>query len=786
MNRIWKSLYCLSAALASLALPPAHAGESVAIAPGEVEVVIPAAPLAVERFAAQELTNFLSRVLGAPVPVGANAEGRRTAILLGRAAGLDVAALERDAFRTKVEASDSGNSVVRIAGRDGKEDVFRRAWRFGAVTRCEYATLFGVYAFLEDYAGVRFYFPGELGTVANRRAAVEVPVQDRTTAPWFAVRSMIMSRDGVWYEPLPEGWHPNSGKALNWLRQRFETTRIPCCHGQNGFKIVERFAATHPEYCQLRNDGTRCTSLDRERVGSHPKQLCQSSGIWDVFHDDIVASGRTGYVDVMPQDGYVPCECPACQAKYRRNPDGTLAENYASELVWGRTAELARRFLAEGRTDLTFTQMSYGAYRAVPDVDLPTNILVMVAVTGPWNVHNPTQHGEALARIRAWDEKTGRRVWLWTYPHKFFNTVLPGVPSFGPRAWGRFFKDAAPDISGAFCEAETDHWIFHYLNYYVFSRIAWNPETDVDAVIDEHNRLMFGAGASDMAKFFGILEEKWVKGIAGRTVDTPIGPKSMPPCEYKIWTEVYSPAVMGEMEGLLSAAEGKAGPGTIEARRVDLIRRELYGPLKRAAEAYRSLMCDVEAEKGRRANLPDGGDALHDAKWRPCSKRSRFDNEVFMSAPDSLEISTDTNRVTRTGYFFATTKLEPSTRYRLSFFVKCDDVTPVVSGGGVSAIVRQQKKEDGTKGAEWTFPDYGNFLSGTMDWIPQVFEFETDESWREQPETAIWLQVRYAAGIAHFDDVRLDRITDATQHTSPAPEGRPGAGAGNLDDNLEK
>ena len=741
----------MAAVASSLAAP--------ALMPGEVDVVIPEKPLPVERFAAQELTNFLSRVLGEPVPVVADTGKGRAAILLGRAAGLDVSNLERDAFRTKVELSPDGKSVVRIAGRDGRGDVFRNAWKFGLTVRDECATLFGVYAFLEDFAGVRFYFPGELGTVAKRRESVAVPVQDKTTAPWFTARSTIISRDGVWYEPLPSGWHQNAGKALCWLRHRFETARIPCCHGQNKFRIVERFAATHPEYCQLRKDGTRCTALEREHVGYHQKQLCQSSKVWDVFHDDIVASGRTGYVDVMPQDGYVPCECPACQAKYRRNPDGTLADNYASELVWGRTAELARRFLAEGRTDLTFTQMSYGAYRAVPDLDLPTNIMVMVAVSGPWNVYNRKQHGEALARIRAWDAKTGRRVWLWTYPHKFFNTVLPGVPSFGPRAWGRFFKEAAPDITGAFCEAETDHWLFHYLNYYVFSRIAWNPETDVDAVIDEHNRLMFGAGAPEMARVLDTLEDKWVRGIAGRIVDTPIGPKSMPPCEFEIWTRLYSPALLSELERLMAAAERKAGAGTVEARRIDLIRRELYGPLRKAADGYRSLMCDVGAERKRRAELPDERDALRGAKWRPCSKASRFDSAVFLSAPDSMMITTDTNKVTRTGHFFAKATLEPSAKYRLSYFVKCDGIAPVVSGGGVSVIVRQAKKDDGAKGKEWIFPEHGNFLSGTTDWIPQVFEFETDESWREQPETAIWLRTRYAAGVAHFDDVRLDRLS---------------------------
>jgi len=148
----------MAAVASSLAAP--------ALMPGEVDVVIPEKPLPVERFAAQELTNFLSRVLGEPVPVVADTGKGRAAILLGRAAGLDVSNLERDAFRTKVELSPDGKSVVRIAGRDGRGDVFRNAWKFGLTVRDECATLFGVYAFLEDFAGVRFYFPGELGTVA--------------------------------------------------------------------------------------------------------------------------------------------------------------------------------------------------------------------------------------------------------------------------------------------------------------------------------------------------------------------------------------------------------------------------------------------------------------------------------------------------------------------------------------------------------------------------------------------------------------------------------------------
>ena len=122
-----------------------------------------------------------------------------------------------------------------------------------------------------------------------------------------------------------------------------------------------------------------------------------------------------------------------------------------------------------------------------------------------------------------------------------------------------------------------------------------------------------------------------------------------------------------------------------------------------------------------------------------------------------MAISTSTNKDARSGWFVAKATLEPSSKYRLSYFVKCDDVQPLFRGGGVSVVVRR----GGTAGKnvpELTFPEHMNFLSGTTDWIPQVFTFETDASESDRSEATILLQVRYASGTAYFDDVRLDRL----------------------------
>ena len=112
------------------------------LTPGNLEVVVRPEAKSRDRvvwFAAEELTNFLSRALGAPVPISRRSNPAKTTIVLGSndwsvAAGIDTAKLPRDGFvlRTK------GNALY-IAGAD--DDVrplkapsglhFRRATLFG-------------------------------------------------------------------------------------------------------------------------------------------------------------------------------------------------------------------------------------------------------------------------------------------------------------------------------------------------------------------------------------------------------------------------------------------------------------------------------------------------------------------------------------------------------------------------------------------------------------------------------------------------------------------------------
>ena len=573
------------------------------------EIVVAADAPKTVRFAAKELKTFLDQVLAAEVPVVAEPTKGKAHVVLGMnrwaaEAGISTNALVRDAFVMK-----TAGGGIYLVGRDDATVSPERAMS-GSVWSSMYerATLFGVYEFLERYAGVRFYFPGELGTVVPRRGAVEVPPVDIVVAPDWKVRRY--STAGVW----PEGTDRANLKApvrhLQRLRLRAETQYQPFCHGQIKNHLAERFHKTHPEYFIMGPDGKRDTEIERR----FSKQLCHSSAVWEEIYQDakhylmgdpasvrgvITRTGNFGYeytfqgrkyVDVMPQDGMRPCHCEKCQAAYAKDDEA----NYATELIWGNVKRAAERLKAEG-VDGYLTMMAYRPYRRVPKFDLPGNVLVMVAERGPWSICVPEKLKRDNAEIAAWRNKLGHNVCTWTYANKYGKTKLADVPYSTPRAIAAYYKSCAKDIYGSYMESETERAYTAVLPHYVFFKLAWNTQTDVDALLDEHYRLMYGAAGGDISAIADIYERKWLDEFLGKPVDTPIGPVWAPASEEDVWYKIYSPEVLADLARRFDAALGKVAAGSLEARRIELMRRETLEPMQNAGRAY---VAGKEAVKG--------------------------------------------------------------------------------------------------------------------------------------------------------------------------------------------
>ena len=269
------------------------------------------------------------------------------------------------------------------------------------------------------------------------------------------------------------------------------------------------------------------------------------------------------------------------------------------------------------------------------------------------------------------------------------------------------------------------------LNVYVFSRVAWDPSVDVDAILEEHYRLMYGTAAKDIQSIFEKLEDIWLDRICGNTVNTSVGPKNLTPSEFEIWTDIYSPAKVEKLLAKADVAAAKVTPGSIEARRVALVRTEILERLARHSREYIDGL-SVEREKAARAarnpvNLVAG--------FRPVTITvdNTMTNKPFHCVKYPVPL--------RQGH-----------RYRISFFAKGENVRPYAPRGGVQGVPWADEAWNAGK----SFPGAG--ATGTFDWVHFVTEYHVPKSGIVNFKPEVDLRLFFATGTVHFDGLLVEEL----------------------------
>ena len=579
---------------------------------GKVNFELVAGKSKVSRFAASEAAMVLSKAFSAKITVKAKASGKMPAIIIGDAAlaakhGIDVKKMDRDGFVIKTIP----NAILIIGRDDPNANPVSAGANKGYGYGAERGSLFGTYDFLERFIGARFYFAGEIGTVVPKMKDWNLPTLYISDRPDFYQRKISSGKCS--YAGLPKDF-----ALINRNRLRLETVSIPNCHGLALLQFIERFAKTNPEYFALQANGLRHFDTQAARPSSRRGHICFSSDIKKVIADDAEAFLRgkdaksrgltywswsrfpkgMPYFNIMPNDCCYPCQCAKCKPHFSK---GAKA---GSDYIWRFFADLGNEMLKR-KVPGDLTTMAYANYRSIPPFPIPENILVMLALRGPWNVQTPL-HAKDLKLLADWHKKLGGKTWLWTYPSKL--RMEPGLPNTAPMVVGQFYKDAAPYIFGAYMEAETDIYMLSAINYYVFSRVAWNTTTDVKALMEEFQTLMFGKAAAPMTEFYAMLEKNWLSYVA-RSVETPEGPVTVLPTITELWTKIWGDKELAKAEKLFAQAEKLTQNEKESLARVRFIKTHIYGNLLKARNAW---LKSVSAKEHWKAVMPEN-------KWgAPC------------------------------------------------------------------------------------------------------------------------------------------------------------------------
>ena len=483
-----------------------------------------------------------------------------------------------------------------IAGRDRwnpahMEAKGRLAMKTGM--QQEYGTANAVYTFVRDHLGVRWLWPGEEDVVPRDRIAIE-PCEVR-------YHPQIRARGGM-LQKLSLGDSKEDAGEL-WARfQRVQLDSLELLGGHAFTHWWDKYGKEHPEYFAAAPDGSR------RPIASNPRntKLCESNpAVWRQWLAEVEEQLRENPVqrvfNVSPNDGYTTghCVCENCRAW--DHPDG-------EKVVWGfgggvkyegvslsdrdvRFANTLARMLKERFPDRElYVQLhAYGLARNAPIGIAPEDNVIISSVAN-FHMRSPEDRKVPMQQHAAWAKRAKLLMWR---PNLGSQAGLSwGLPDVAMTQAGEDFRFVADHhCIGLFFDLFWLHWSTQGPHYYALAHLAWNPYTDVAALMDDYYRRGFGPAAADVRAYWELLERTRMEFVAEepsrqRAYDIP---------------KKYTPELLAQAQSHLDAAAQRlAGADEKYRRRLSFIRCGL--DYTRLVVDTRAWMQKFEASNGKDAD----------------------------------------------------------------------------------------------------------------------------------------------------------------------------------------
>lgn len=450
----------------------------------DITVVVPEDCGKESKLAAADLVRCLSEALGVQVPQVQSISEVKTqlSILVGDSFGADFgipANLPRDGYGI----STRGRTLLI----DGSTD---------------YGIANGVYAFLMDYVGVRWFAPGELYEVVPKRPDLALPDVYVIDEPDFLYRIFSGVKGDV---------------GAQWLRRnRMNIDRAGLPYFGFGHNLANifppaKYAKEHPEYYAL-IDGERQTS------GTGPARVAQPC----FTNPDVIrlaAQAADEFFRKNPQattfslcinDNALFCRCPECaklDEPIRKSNGGwdTYSDSY-----FYFVREVAK-IVQKTNPGKYLGCYAYWGVEPLPRDDSPLPENVVIALTQDTSQHFDPDYRAADRKL--WMDWSKICAHLGKYDYY-------GLGWLTPRYFPRL---AASDIqfisqnsaAGFYCEVYPN-WSVTSPQLYMATRLLWDASLDADALLDEYFTSLYGLAAPEMKKFYSLLEKYWMQPRKGQ------------------------------------------------------------------------------------------------------------------------------------------------------------------------------------------------------------------------------------------------------------------------------
>lgn len=441
-------------------------------------IVLEEGASAVELYAARELQTWIREVSGVELSIAAEAgPGKRLILSCEDPQGRE------DGF---VYRSDGGD--IRFIGKSPR------------------GTLYAVYAFLENELGCRWY--SSRVSVAPHRDTWRFGKLDCQESPGIRIRDNCVldvrtnpvfsarMRNNFVRIPSPDGEGTIPGSAEGYWGVHALGTHVN----------VDKYFATHPEYFCLR---------DGKRYGGYGQPCLSNPDVLQVTIESVrrIMREQPDYLiySVEQNDNQLYCQCDECQA---------LSEKYGGEsgvMVWfvNQVADAVR----DEFPDKFIGTFAYQYTRHAPKGIIPRDNVVIRLCSIEcclWHEYDGCEQNRAfLQDLQDWGG-IAPHLYIWDYVTDFAQYCLPVANWKTMQPHIRDFRDNQAigileegDYQTVSCELRE-------LRSWLLSKLMWNPEADVDALIRDFTDGYYGPAGKYVRAYLD-LEERILRrdGVHG-------------------------------------------------------------------------------------------------------------------------------------------------------------------------------------------------------------------------------------------------------------------------------
>ncbi len=481
--------------------------------PRVVQVVLPAAPTPIERFAAEELGRCLQLSLGWQVQVreGAPRGDARPVFWVGTAEAERLAPVPAAWARGKADALREDGVALR---GDGRNVILLGKGPRGALN--------AVYTFLERYVGCRWPEPDR--EYVPRQRALKLDGIAFVSNPAFPYRGIAIHGQcsPEWFTRIVDWLGKNRLNGFQLFIGHYETLRPQVlaevqkrglspnigAHSREFFFPAEKYFQEHPEYFALvKGERTPHTQLCYANLDSVPQYV-----------ENIVTYLQTRpeitMVGLWPSDGYGFCECERCQA------------GHVTDVILNYTNALARG-VAEKLPQMKCEFLSYIHYTVPPKEvrPLPQLVPTYCEYWSRSQFHPITEERNENRRCReelAQWIALAKEVTLFSYYgddciKRFLYNPLEDVVVTDLRTYHKM------GLAGHFVLlTNPESWWSQAPHLYAYARAAWDPAITPRQVAEEYYASLYGPAAEAMqahaAACRALFDLKLVQGATGEEV----------------------------------------------------------------------------------------------------------------------------------------------------------------------------------------------------------------------------------------------------------------------------